>query len=53
MFKATIAFGSSEEAREQTKDTYEFSTQAELDAFMLGVDAASGWMDYEVCEDPA
>ena len=26
---------------------YEFGTQAELDAFLEGVEAASGWSDYE------
>ena len=39
-----------------TKDNltkHEFETQKELDAFMLGVQAAEGWLDYEclVCED--
>jgi hypothetical protein len=26
---------------------YSFSTQAELDAFLTGVDAASGWLEYQ------
>lgn len=30
---------------------YEFNTQVELDAFLKGVDEASGWLDYHVMED--
>lgn len=31
--------------------TYTFGTKAELDAFMLGVAEAEGWMGYKVTED--
>jgi hypothetical protein len=31
--------------------TYAFDTDAELSAFLKGVDEACGWMDYEVVED--
>ena len=30
---------------------YVFDTENELDAFMQGLDAAIGWMEFEVCED--
>ena len=30
---------------------YEFATQAELDAFLQGVDAASGYLDYFASTD--
>ena len=32
-------------------DRFEFETAAELRAFMDGVDAASGWMDYDILEN--
>lgn len=47
----TLAFGGSEEAQDQTQQAFAFDTKMELDAFMQGVEAASGWMDYEVIED--
>ena len=36
----------------ETDDTssYGFATDAELTAFLLGVDEASGWLDYTVIE---
>jgi hypothetical protein len=30
---------------------YVFDTDKELDAFIKGLDAAIGWMEFEVCED--
>jgi|DEB0MinimDraft_10_1074344.scaffolds.fasta_scaffold73935_5 hypothetical protein len=30
---------------------YSFNTQAEADAFLLGVDESNGWLCYEVEED--
>ena len=30
------------------KKTYEFETQAELNAFLKGVDEGNGWLEYEV-----
>ena len=34
----------------QVTKTYKFDTQDKLDAFLWGVDASSGWMEYEVKE---
>lgn len=31
-------------------EEYEFGTLAELNAFLKGVDASSGWLDYEQCD---
>ena len=31
-----------------TKKTYQFETQAELNAFLKGVDEGNGWLEYEV-----
>jgi len=31
-----------------SKQTYTFSTSDELDAFLKGVDEASGWLEYEI-----
>ena len=31
--------------------SYSFATKAELEAFLLGVDESSGWLEYEVVED--
>lgn len=53
-FKTLIQWGT-EATREENPDAiseYEFKTQAELDAFMYGVDESSGWMEYEVKEKP-
>lgn len=47
MFSVQISWGSSEPTE---PFTYEFSTQAALDAFLYGVDEASGWMDYRIVE---
>ena len=48
--KVEIRWGS--EGVCETDDTfsYDFSTDAELTAFLLGVDEASGWLDYTVVE---
>jgi len=35
-----------------TTGEYRFDTQAELDAFMLGISEMDGWNDYEVFEQP-
>jgi hypothetical protein len=43
-----IVWGSSEEARSQTRNEYAFETVAELDAFLQGVEESSGWLNYEV-----
>jgi hypothetical protein len=49
-FKITIRWGMPSSEQEPT--TYEFATQAELTAFMLGVEECDGWMEYEVIEFP-
>lgn len=51
-FFVKIIWGS-ESWREEnpTPCEYSFDTEAELNAFMEGVDAASGYMDYEVVDD--
>ena len=33
------------------KKTYEFETQAELNAFLKGVDEGNGWLEYEIQEN--
>jgi hypothetical protein len=51
MFSVQISWGSSEPSE---PCTYEFKTAAERDAFLYGVDEASGWMDYTIIsEEPA
>ncbi len=51
MFKTFIVWGEESTIRENDKESicgYSFETQAELDAFLLGVDAGCGWMECEV-----
>lgn len=43
-----ILWGSNPENADTTK--YEFPTEKELDAFLTGVEAAIGWMDYQIPE---
>jgi hypothetical protein len=45
-FKVTVSFGD-----ERQRKVYAFHTQAELDAFLRGVDDAVGWSDYDVDEN--
>lgn len=49
-FKITIKWGGVLE-EERPVDTYEFATQAELDAFNLALAESEGWMDYDLIED--
>ena len=49
LLSVTILWGSTPEP-DDTPVTYEFPTQAEMDAFMAGVEAANGWLDYEIIE---
>ena len=42
--------GVDEPEENYTKKTYEFETQAELNAFLKGVDEGNGWLEYEVEE---
>lgn len=47
-FRVCIRWGGSEEARKQGRCDYRFATEAELDAFLYGVDEAQGWLDYKI-----
>jgi hypothetical protein len=49
-YSVTIGFGSNEDLRKATEETFEFATEAELEAFLKGVEAGNGWMDYEIVE---
>lgn len=46
-FKVTIAWG----GEKQIESKYSFATEAELTAFLYGVDESSGWMDYEILDE--
>jgi hypothetical protein len=47
-FKTYIIWGSHfEEEHAKNPCEYSFDTKAELDAFLQGVDAANGWMEYQ------
>lgn len=48
--KVTIRWGKFPEPDDRP-ETFEFETAAELAAFMQGVEAMSGWMEYEVVTD--
>ena len=49
-FSIRILWGSAPEPGDEPS-TYSFGTQAELDAFTEGVEAAEGWLDYQVITD--
>ncbi|MBD9544300.1 hypothetical protein IB276_33175 [Ensifer sp. ENS04] len=49
-FSVKILWGQAREEDDEPK-LYEFDTQAELDAFMLGVGEMDGWMAYECVDD--
>ena len=51
MESITIQWGTVASREDNPPKTYEFNTQAELDAFLLGIDEMDGWMEYEVVED--
>jgi len=44
----TIHWGSESTRNENEPCSYEFDTEAELNAFLLGVDESTGYMDYEI-----
>lgn len=46
MIKVWIAWGNDRDTQKETVTCYEFKTRIELEAFMKGVEEASGWMDY-------
>jgi len=50
MFTCKVIFGSEAYCgdEEQEPSEYSFNTQAELDAFLTGLDTGCGWMEYEV-----
>lgn len=47
----SILWGQNPELDEREPQTYSFGTEAELDAFLEGVDAMDGWMDYQIVEE--
>ena len=47
--KVTIICGSDRDPR--NKETYRFETEEQLKYFMMGVDEANGWLEYEVQDD--
>lgn len=46
----TIRWGQAPEPDDEPS-TYTFDTKELLDAFLTGVECASGWMEYEIVED--
>ena len=46
--QVTIIWGSDRDPR--NKETYRFETEEQLKYFMMGVDEANGWLEYEVQE---
>lgn len=44
MFSVTIEFGGNPE----TQKTFPFDSEAELNAFLDGIEAGLGWVDYQV-----
>lgn len=49
MHNCKVIFGT--ETSEQEPTEYSFNTKAELHAFIEGMEAAVGWMEYEILED--
>lgn len=52
-YQVEIRWGG-EETREENPDEYSvytFDTEAELNAFLLGVTESNEWMDYEIVKD--
>ena len=49
MQKITIHWGTDKEP--QNKKSYEFKTDEQLKYFMMGVDEANGWLEYEVIDE--
>ena len=47
--KITIHWGSDKEPH--NKETYTFETEEQLKYFMMGVDEADGWLEYEVIDE--
>lgn len=52
MPSVTIRWGSNSiEEKERSVTTADFKTQAEVDAYLAGIDDMDGWADYEVMEE--
>lgn len=51
MINVYVMWGESPED-DSTPSTYTFATQAEVDAFLLGVAEMDGWLGYEVLDHP-
>ncbi len=49
-FSVSVKFGTMPDP-ENAPIVYRFATQAELDAFLQGVEAMDGWLAYEIVED--
>ncbi len=47
--KIAIHWGSDKEPKD--KKSYTFETEEQLKYFMMGVDEANGWLEYEVIND--
>ena len=47
--KITIHWGTDKEPHD--KKSYTFETEEQLKYFMMGVDEANGWLEYEVIDD--
>ena len=47
--KITIHWGTDKDP--QDKKSYEFKTDEQLKYFMMGVDEANGWLEYEIEEN--
>ena len=50
MYTVTILWGEYPEDSTTTAETYEFSTNAEREAFLWGVEEMHGWLGYEILE---
>lgn len=51
LFKTWIIWGQSPEPGDKPTE-YAFATQAELDAFLEGIEEAEGWLGYAICDGP-
>jgi hypothetical protein len=49
--KITIAWGQDFDPEHDQPVTYSYSTGTELSAFIEGIEAAIGWLEYEVIDD--
>ena len=47
--KITIIWGSDRDPN--NKETYKFKTKEQLKYFMMGVDEAEGWLEYQIVDE--